>query len=461
MLKNKLSVVILAAGNGKRMYSNLPKVLHTLAGKPIVQYVIDTAIKLNANNIYFVYGHNSELLKNTLSTFNLHWVFQSEQLGTGHAMKQVSSYFSDNEDILVLYGDVPLISINTLTKLIKEKPEDGIGLLTTTLNNPNGYGRIIRKNGHVIGIVENYDFTFEKYQVNEVNTGILIANGYDLKRWLNMIKNNNIYKEYYFTDIISLAYSDGKKIKTIHVENSNEVKGINNCFQLSEAEAEFQLTESKKLLLSGVTLLHPKSFSLRGKIFYGQDISIDSNVILEGIVKLGNQVIISTGCILKNCNIGNNCKINAYSILEDIVISDNCVVGPFAHLRPGTKLDKNVKIGNFVEIKKTNLGTGSKISHFSYLGDSDIGSNVNIGAGTITCNYDGLNKHNTIIHDNVFVGASAKLIAPVSIGKGSTIAAGTTVTCDVNENELVLSRIKQQHIKGWLRPEKKTFNNKK
>ncbi|AEW44203.1 UDP-N-acetylglucosamine pyrophosphorylase (N-acetylglucosamine-1-phosphate uridyltransferase) [Serratia symbiotica str. 'Cinara cedri'] len=457
MSNSVMSVVILAAGKGTRMCSDTPKALHLLAGKPMAQYVIDTAIKLGAQNIYLVYGDSGDLLKNTLSGNTLNWVPQVEQLGTGHALQQVAPYFSDNEDVLMLYADVPLISVDTLTRLLAAKPYRGVGLLTAVIDDPSNYGRIIRENGKVVGIIEDKDASEVQRQINEINTGILVANGYDLKCWLSALNKNNVQNEYYITDIIALAHSDGRKIVVVHPINPSEVEGVNNRLQLAVLERAFQLKQSKKLLLEGVSLLDYTRFDLRGELICGRDVSIDANVIIENIVKLGNRVKIGIGCLLKNCDIGNNCEIRPYSILEDTILGSNCIVGPFAHLRPGTKLAAGAYVGNFVEMKKTYLGQDSKVGHLSYLGDAEIGDSVNIGAGTITCNYDGACKHKTIIADNVFIGSNSQLVAPISVGKDSTIAAGTTVTCDVNENELVLSRVKQQHIKGWSRPIKKNM----
>ncbi len=455
MINNPLSIVILAAGKGTRMCSNLPKVLHPLAGKPMIQHVIDTAIGLNSRKIYLVYGHGGVLLKNALADIELNWVLQAEQLGTGHAMQQAAAYFNDDDDILMLYGDVPLISLDTLQRLLAVKPQGGIGLLTAHLVQPDGYGRIVRKNGNVAGIVEHQDATKAQYEISEVNSGILVASGRDLKHWLSMLNNNNAQREFYLTDIIALAYADKRKIETVHPRRLSEIEGVNNFLQLASLERIYQTEQAEKILLAGVMLLDPASFFLRGKLKHGRDIVIDANVILEGEVVLGNRVRIATGCVLKNCVIGDDCQISPYSVLEDARLDVACTIGPFARLRPGSELAEKVHIGNFVEIKKARLGKGSKAGHLSYLGDTDIGIGVNIGAGTITCNYDGANKFKTIIGDNVFVGSDTQLIAPVTVARGATIGAGTTVTDDVAENELVLSRTRQIHIQGWQRPVKK------
>lgn len=455
MSNSSLSVVILAAGKGTRMYSDLPKVLHPLAGKPMVQHVIDTALKLGAQNVHLVYGHGGDLLKEKLSDQPLNWVLQAEQLGTGHAMQQAAPHFSDDEDILMLYGDVPLISGETLQRLLAAKPQGGIGLLTVKLVDPTGYGRIVRENDNVVGIVEHKDATAEQHKINEINTGILVASGRDLKRWLGKLNNNNAQGEYYITDIIALAHREGNKIEAVHPDRLSEVEGVNNRLQLSALEREYQSEQAQKLLLAGVMLLDPSRFDLRGELIHGRDISIDTNVIIEGTVKLGDRVRIATGCVLKDCVIGDDCEISPYTVIENATLAAECTVGPFARLRPGADLAEKAHVGNFVEMKKARLGKGSKAGHLSYLGDAEIGDNVNIGAGTITCNYDGANKFKTIIGDDVFVGSDTQLVAPVTIGNGVTIAAGTTVTKDVAEKELVLSRVKQTHIQGWKRPVKK------
>lgn len=455
MSNSSLSVVILAAGKGTRMYSDLPKVLHPLAGKPMVQHVIDTALKLGAQNVHLVYGHGGDLLKEKLSDQPLNWVLQAEQLGTGHAMQQAAPHFSDDEDVLMLYGDVPLISEETLQRLLAAKPQGGIGLLTVKLVDPTGYGRIVRENDNVVGIVEHKDATAEQHKINEINTGILVASGRDLKRWLGKLDNNNAQGEYYITDIIALAHQEGNKIEAVHPDRLSEVEGVNNRLQLSALEREYQSEQAQKLLLAGVMLLDPSRFDLRGELIHGRDISIDTNVIIEGTVKLGDRVRIATGCVLKDCVIGDDCEISPYTVIENATLAAECTVGPFARLRPGADLAEKAHVGNFVEMKKARLGKGSKAGHLSYLGDAEIGDNVNIGAGTITCNYDGANKFKTIIGDDVFVGSDTQLVAPVTIGNGVTIAAGTTVTKDVAEKELVLSRVKQTHIQGWKRPVKK------
>ena len=455
MTVQRKSVVILAAGKGTRMYSELPKVLRLLAGKPMVQHVIDTAKSVGASDIHLVYGHGGDLLKEKLGEQNLNWVLQAEQLGTGHAMQQAAPHFQDDEDIIMLYGDVPLIAKDTLQRLIEAKPEGGIGLLTVILDNPTGYGRIIRENGEVVGIIEQKDATEEQRKIQEINTGIMVASGKDFKRWLSQLDNNNAQGEYYITDVIALAHKEGNKIETVHPSRLSEMEGVNNRLQLAALERIYQREQAEKLLLAGVMLIDPERFDIRGTLTHGRDIIIDTNVIIEGNVTLGNNVHIQSGCILKNCVIGDNSVISPYSVIENSELSAECTVGPFARLRPGAKLAAKAHVGNFVEMKNASLGVGSKAGHLTYLGDAQIGENVNIGAGTITCNYDGANKYKTIIGDDVFVGSDTQLIAPVSVANGATIGAGTTVTRDVNEGELVVSRVKQVHIKNWQRPVKK------
>ncbi|MNC05416.1 Bifunctional protein GlmU [compost metagenome] len=455
MSNSAMSVVILAAGKGTRMYSDLPKVLHTLAGKPMVQHVIDAANNLGAQRVHLVYGHGGDLLKNTLSDGSLNWVLQAEQLGTGHAMQQAAPFFADDEDILMLYGDVPLISVESLQRLRDAKPQGGIGLLTVKLDDPTGYGRIAREHGKVVGIVEHKDATDEQRKIDEINTGILVANGADLKRWLSKLDNNNAQGEFYITDIIALAHHEGREITAVHPDRLSEVEGVNNRLQLSRLERVYQSEQAEKLLLAGVMLRDPARFDIRGELTHGRDVEIDTNVIIEGVVTLGNRVKIGTGCVIKNSVIGYDCEISPYTVVEDASLAAACTIGPFARLRPGAELAEGAHVGNFVEMKKARLGKGSKAGHLSYLGDAEIGDNVNIGAGTITCNYDGANKFKTIIGDDVFVGSDSQLVAPVTVARGATIGAGTTVTRNVGEDELVISRVKQTHIQGWQRPVKK------
>lgn len=450
-----LSVVILAAGKGTRMYSDLPKVLHTVAGKPMVKHVIDTAKQIDAQQIHLIYGHGGELLQERLSTEPVNWVLQAEQLGTGHAMQQAAPLFADDENILMLYGDAPLITKETLERLIAAKPENGIALLTVELDNPTGYGRIIRENGSVVAIVEQKDANPEQLKIKEVNTGVMVASGASFKKWLGNLNNNNAQGEYYITDVIAMANQDGFKVQAVQATEFMEVEGANNRLQLAALERYYQKTQAEKLLLAGVRLIDPARFDIRGTLEHGKDVEIDVNVIIEGDVKLGNRVRIGAGSVLKNCVIGDDVEIKPYSVLEDSTIGAGADVGPFARLRPGAELAEKAHVGNFVEIKKSVIGKGSKVGHLTYIGDSEIGANVNVGAGVITCNYDGANKFKTIIGDDVFVGSDTQLVAPVKVANGATIGAGSTITRDVAENELVITRVPQRHIQGWQRPTKK------
>lgn len=450
-----LSVVILAAGKGTRMYSDLPKVLHSVGGKPLVKHAIDTAKKLNAAQIHIIYGYAAELLQARLSDEPLNWVYQAEQLGTGHAMMQAEPYFKDDENILMMYADTPLATVETLQKLIAAKPENGIALLTVVLDNPTGYGRILRENNSVVGIVEQKDANEEQLKIQEVNTGMMVASGASFRRWLSRLDNNNAQGEYYITDLIAMANEDGFQVNAVQVAEKMEVEGANNRLQLAGLERYYQQKQAKELMLAGVTLLDPARFDLRGTLSHGKDVEIDVNVVLEGEIVLGDRVKIGAGAILKNCKIGNDVEIKPYSVLEDCVIGASATVGPFARLRPGAELAEETHIGNFVEVKNAQIGKGSKVNHLSYIGDTEMGESCNIGAGTITCNYDGANKHKTVIGNHVFVGSDSQLVAPVTIADNATIGAGATITKDVAENELVITRVAQRHIANWQRPSKK------
>ena len=455
MTTQALSVVILAAGKGTRMYSDLPKVLHPIAGKPMVKHVIDTAKQLGARNIHLVYGHGGDLMQQRLAAEPVNWVLQTEQLGTGHAMQQAAPFFADDENIVMLYGDAPLITKGTLEKLIAAKPEKGIALLTVVLDNPTGYGRILRENGNVVGIVEQKDANAEQLNIQEVNTGVMVSDGASFKKWLTQLDNNNAQGEYYMTDVIALANRDGCQVAAVQADDLMEVEGANNRLQLSALEQYFQQKQARELLLAGVMLLDPASFKLRGELEHGKDVEIDMNVILNGKVRLGNRVKIGAGCVLTNCDIGDDVEIKPYSVLEDATVGTNAAIGPFSRLRPGAELAENTHVGNFVEIKKAQIGKGSKVNHLTYVGDAEIGQNCNIGAGVITCNYDGANKFKTTIGDNVFVGSDSQLIAPVTIESGATIGAGSTIRRNVKQDELVTTRVPQKHVQGWERTKKK------
>ncbi|MDG6881019.1 Bifunctional protein GlmU [Phocoenobacter uteri] len=452
---NKLSVVILAAGKGTRMYSDLPKVLHKVAGKPMVKHVIDTAKSLEADNIHLIYGHGGELMQQVLKDEPVNWVLQTEQLGTGHAMQQAAPFFNDDENIVMLYGDAPLITKETLQKLIAQKPQNGIALLTVELDNPTGYGRILRDQGSVVGIVEQKDATPEQLAIKEVNTGVMVASGKSFKQWLGRLDNNNAQQEYYITDVIAFANQDGFKVQAVQADEFMEVEGANNRLQLAALERFYQQKQAEKLMLAGVRVIDPARIDVRGTVQHGKDVEIDVNVIFEGNVVLGNNVKVGVGCVLTNCEIGDNVEIKPYSVIENAVVGQKAIVGPFSRLRPGADLAPETHVGNFVEIKNSKVGKGSKVNHLSYVGDAEIGETCNIGAGVITCNYDGANKFKTIIGDDVFVGSDCQLVAPVTVESGATIGAGATITKNVAEKELVITRVAQRHIQGWTRPTKK------
>ncbi|MEW6984211.1 bifunctional UDP-N-acetylglucosamine diphosphorylase/glucosamine-1-phosphate N-acetyltransferase GlmU [Colwelliaceae bacterium 6471] len=458
-----LSVVILAAGKGTRMRSALPKVLHPIADKPMVSHVIESARQLKAENIYLVYGFGGDVLKATIdkdsTATDLTFVEQKEQLGTGHAVDQASPFIKDDEDVLVLYGDVPLTKVSTLENLLAVKPENGMALLTVYLSNPTGYGRIVRADnnntGQVVGIVEQKDANAEQLAINEANTGILLANGGDLKRWLSNLSNDNAQGEYYLTDVIATAHSEGKTIATAHPETEIEVEGANNRVQLAALERAYQMRKAEELMIAGASLRDPARIDIRGSVNVGQEVMIDINCIFEGHVELADDVKIGANCILRDCKIGKGAIIKPNSIIEESIIGELASVGPFARIRPGSELERDAHVGNFVEMKKSTLGEGSKAGHLTYLGDTEVGKNANIGAGTITCNYDGVNKFKTIIGDNAFIGSNSSLIAPVTIGDKATTGAGSTIAKDVSSEELAVARGKQRNIQGWQRPLKK------
>ncbi|MEM9102326.1 MAG: bifunctional UDP-N-acetylglucosamine diphosphorylase/glucosamine-1-phosphate N-acetyltransferase GlmU [Pseudomonadota bacterium] len=449
-----LSVIILAAGKGSRMRSDLPKVLHQLAGKPLVSHVIDKAKKLSPEQIVIVYGHGGDTVKEVLNDDALIWAEQKEQLGTGHAIAQAMPHVNLSNQVLTLYGDVPLIEEETLKQLIDCGSGKCLGLLTVTLDNPTGYGRIIRENGDVQAIVEQKDASESQLSIKEVNTGILCLEGELLQDYLKKIDNNNAQGEYYLTDVIGLHTNSGQSVITVNPSSELEVEGINDRVQLASVERRFQAQQATHWMHQGVTLVDPQRIEFRGDIHIGQDSFVDINVIFEGHCTIGKKCHIESGVILRNVRLGDNCHIKAHSILEECECESSVKVGPFARIRPQTYLSSKTQIGNFVEIKKTRMGEGSKASHLTYLGDAEIGRDVNIGAGTITCNYDGANKHKTTIKDNVFVGSDTQLVAPVTLGEGVTVGAGTTVTQNVNDGELVISRTRQKTIPGYKRPVK-------
>jgi len=451
-----IKTIILAAGKGTRMRSELPKILHKIANRPLLQHVYDTAKQLENNTIKIVVGHGANQVTDALKNLDADWVEQKQQLGTGHAVQQVSDQIADSDNVLILYGDVPLLKLATVRLLINNVNDQSLALLTVNLVNPAGYGRIVRNAaGQVTKIVEEKDATLGEKQINEVNTGIMAVQGKQLKKWLSQLNNSNVQSEYYLTDVIEMAVADQVNIVTSQPETEDEVLGVNNRIQLSHLERVYQQEQANSLMEQGVTLKDPMRFDQRGSIeSLGQDIEIDINVILEGKNSIGSNVKIGANTQIKNSIIGDSVEILANCVIEDAVIGQGSRIGPYARLRPESVLAEDVHIGNFVEIKKSSVATGSKINHLSYIGDTTVGSKVNIGAGTITCNYDGVNKFRTVIEDGAFIGSDTQLVAPVTIGKNATIGAGSTITKDSPENQLTLSRAKQMSLAGWQRPVK-------
>lgn len=450
-----LHVVILAAGQGSRMKSALPKVLHCVAGRPMLHHVIGTARQLGAEKIHTVIGHGGDKVRETITESLVNWVVQEQQLGTGHAVAQALPHLPDDARVLVLYGDVPLTRTDTLNAMVETLDDNALGLLTVTLDNPQGYGRIVRNSdGKVTSIVEQKDASAEQLAICEVNTGILAVAAKHLKAWLPALSNANAQGEYYLTDIIAMAVEHNLGISVSQPEDPFEVQGVNNRLQLAELERWFQKREAERLMTEGATLADPARIDVRGELTIGNDILIDVNVVFEGKVSLGNNVSVGPGCVIRDAVIADGAQINAHSVIEGAVIGANAQIGPFARIRPGTELAANTKIGNFVETKKAVVGEGSKINHLSYVGDTSLGRNVNVGAGTITCNYDGVNKFRTVIGDGVFVGSNTSLVAPVRIGAGVTVGAGSTITRNVEDNELAVARARQRNIEGWERPKK-------
>ena len=454
-----LNIVILAAGKGTRMHSDRPKVLHSLAGRPLLQHVLDTATRLAPGKICVVYGHGGEAVPQAMAQYKADFVLQEPQLGTGHAVQQAMPNLVHGGQTMVLYGDVPLIQHTTLRQMLATP--DALTLLTVHLDNPTGYGRIVRdKAGKVSCIVEEKDATPEQRTLREVNTGILAAPAHLLRNWLAKLQNNNSQSEYYLTDIVAMAVEQGVSVHTVHAAHTWEVQGINSKMQLAELERTWQLQQAHLLLEQGVTLADPARLDVRGKLGCGRDVEIDVGCIFEGEVHLGNNVQVGAYSVIRNSTLASGTHIAPYSHIDQAEIGNNCHIGPYARIRPGTKLHNDVHIGNFVEVKNSEIAASSKANHLSYIGDSSVGSRVNIGAGTITCNYDGANKHRTIIEDDVFIGSDTQLVAPVKVARGATIGAGSTITRDVPEGELTLSRSKQITVPGWKRPVKQMKDKK-
>ena len=452
-----LTVCILAAGQGKRMNSDLPKVLHTLADKPLVGHVIDTAREISSQDPIVVYGYGGSLLPEAFQRDSIVWVEQREQLGTGHAVGQALTHVPSNTIFLILYGDVPLVRSSTLLKLVGAAESTGFGLLTAVFEDPHGYGRIVRNSdGEIIRVVEEKDASPDERAVTEINTGIMAIKSDYLHRWIPSLSNKNAQGEYYLTDCVAVAVAEGIEIASISASSVTEVTGVNDRAELAALERQYQNQAARVLMECGVMLRDPSRIDIRGELTCGRDVEIDINSVFIGKVALGNRVIVGPNCVIENSVIGDDVELLANCVIESAEIGAESRIGPFARVRPETVLGSGVHIGNFVEVKNSQIRDGSKINHLSYVGDSEIGHKVNVGAGTITCNYDGVAKHKTVIEDDVFVGSGTQLVAPVTVGRGATIGAGTTVTADVGAKELVVSRIKQKAIPGWSRSRKKT-----
>ncbi len=450
-----LSTIILAAGQGTRMRSNLPKVLQPLAGRPLLAHVLDCSAALAADDVCIVYGHGAEAVRNEFPDDSLRWALQAEQLGTGHAVQQAMPETPDNNRVLILFGDVPLLTSATCQRLLEETPDDDMAVLTVDMDNPTGYGRIIRERGDVRRIVEEKDAGPEEKTVCEINTGVLVCPAAKLKRWLDNLGNDNVQGEYYLTDAVALAVNDGVTVHGIKADSYVEVMGINDKKQLAEVERALQARLVDALMKEGVGFADPARVDIRGTLKCGKDVFIDVNAVFEGNVELGDGVKIESNNLLRDTTLGARTVLHSNCHLEGATTGNNCEIGPFARLRPGAELANNVKVGNFVEIKKSTVADGSKVNHLTYIGDTEIGTKVNVGAGTITCNYDGANKYKTKIGDGAFIGSGVELVAPVEIGAGATVGAGSTITKDVEDNQLALERSRQKVVPGWKKPVKK------
>jgi len=452
-----LSIVILAAGQGKRMASSLPKVLQPLAGKPLLQHVLETARSLDPAALYVVYGHGGETVRAAFSAITgVEWILQAEQKGTGHAVQQAMPKIPDDHQVLVLYGDVPLLRAETLRGLVALAGDRQLALLTVKLADPAGYGRVVRDSRRQVkAIVEHKDATRAQLALNEGNTGVMVAPAGRLRGWLARLKTNNAQGEFYLTDVIAMAVKDRIAVAAIPAAGEAEVLGVNDRLQLAQLEAALRHARANELMRAGVTLVDPARCDLRGELVAGRDAFIDVNVVFEGRVLLGDRVRIGPNCVLRDVSIGADSEVKANSVLDGAQVGTGCVIGPFARLRPGTTLAAGAHVGNFVEVKNSSLGAGSKANHLTYLGDTTVGANVNVGAGTITCNYDGVNKSRTVIEDGVFVGSGSMLVAPVTIGADATVGAGSTITENAPAGKLTLARSRQVTIEGWKRPVRK------
>jgi bifunctional UDP-N-acetylglucosamine pyrophosphorylase/glucosamine-1-phosphate N-acetyltransferase len=451
-----LSVIILAAGQGTRMRSRQPKVLQPLAGRPLLGHVLDTAAALAADDVCVVYGHGGDAVPTAFPGPGVRWVLQADQLGTGHAVQQAMPNTPHGNRVLILFGDVPLLTSATLHRLLDGTPAGDLAVLTVDLEDPAGYGRIVRDGGNVAGIVEEQDATVEQRAIREINTGVMVSPGDKLRAWLDNLGNDNAQGEYYLTDVIAMAVGDGVTVHGVKAVNWTEVMGINDKKQLAEAERALQARRVEQLMAEGVGFADPARVDIRGTLTCGSDVYIDVNALFEGDVTLGDGVVIESNNVIRDSRIGAGTVIHSNCHIEQSTTGENCEIGPFARMRPGATLANNVKLGNFVEVKKSTIADGSKVNHLTYIGDTEMGSGVNVGAGTITCNYDGANKHKTTIGDGAFIGSGVNLVAPVEVGKGATIGAGSTITKPAPDDKLTLERAKQMTIEGWKKPTKKT-----
>lgn len=451
-----VSIIILAAGQGKRMHSLLPKVMQPLAGKPLLQHVVDTSVRIGADDICVVYGHGGDAVPAAFAGQKLRWALQAEQLGTGHAVQQAMPETPEGNRVMILFGDVPLLRPETLSRLLDSCGADEIAVLTVDMQDPFGYGRIIRESGNVVRNVEEKEATAEERAVTEINSGVMVCPAGRLKGWLDGLDNRNSQGEYYLTDIISLAVADSCMVHGVKADSWVEVMGINDKKQLAEAERALQARLVDELMTQGVGFADPARVDIRGSLNCGKDVYIDVNAVFEGEVSLGDNVRIESNNLIRDSQIGSGTIVHSNCHIEGAKTGDDCEIGPFSRLRPGAELADNVKVGNFVEIKKSTIASGSKVNHLTYIGDTDIGKDVNVGAGTITCNYDGANKYRTTIGDNAFIGSGVELVAPVDVGAGATIGAGSTISKFAPADALTLERAKQVTVPGWKRPKKKS-----
>ena len=455
-----LHIVILAAGEGTRMKSHVPKVLHRIGGRPMITHLLDTASQLEPEAVHVVIGCGADEVKAACKDRQVNWVLQTERKGTGHAVMQAMPDIPDNAVVMVLLGDQPLIPVTVLEEM-KTHATAPLGILTMELEKPRGYGRIVRnRTGRISGIVEDKDATPAQWKIREVNSGIIMAHAVELRRWLNQLGCDNLKQEYYLTDIFAMAHSEGKEILSVLAPDSRDLQGANDRLQLAELERRYQHHAAVNLMKMGVQLIDPERVDIRGEVEAGSDVAIDINVVLEGNNRLGDGVVLGPGVVIRDCDLAPGTKVHAHSVLEGVRTTGACDIGPFARVRPGTLLAAGTRVGNFVEVKNSSLGEGSKASHLSYIGDTLVGDRVNIGAGTITCNYDGVNKHKTNIGDDAFIGSGTELVAPVTVGAGATIGAGTTVSKNAPEGQLTVSRARQTTVRGWKRPVKETGDSK-